>query len=159
MTRIPIILNVNGQSYPVEVEPHRTLLSVLREDLALTGTKVNCQAGECGACTVILDGLAINSCLYLAVHAAGKQIVTIEGLAGPGGLHPVQQAFVENAGVQCGYCTPGFIMAAVAFLEGRPEATEAELVEAVAGNICRCTGYGGIRQSLRASLAHYKEGK
>ena len=159
MPRIPITLNVNGQSYPVEVEPHRTLLAVLREDLALTGTKSNCQAGECGACTVIMGGLAINSCLCLAVHAAGKQIVTIEGLAGPERLHPVQRAFVENAGVQCGYCTPGFIMSAVAFLAGKPDATEAELMEAVAGNICRCTGYGGIRQSLRVALAQYQEGK
>jgi len=159
MPRIPITLNVNGQAYPLEVEPQRTLLAVLREDLALTGTKSNCQAGECGACTVILDGAAINSCLCLAVRAAGKQVVTIEGLAGPDGLHPVQQAFVENAGVQCGYCTPGFILSAVAYLDSRPTATEGELLEAVAGNLCRCTGYGGIRQSLRAALAHYKEGK
>lgn len=152
MQRISITLQVNGQAYPLEITPNRTLLDVLREDLALTGTKTNCLSGECGVCTVIVDGQAVNACLYLAVRADGKQVRTVEGLAGPEGLHPVQEAFVESAAVQCGYCTPGFIMSAVALLEGKPNVTEAELLEAVSGNICRCTGYASIRQALRKSI-------
>lgn len=152
MQRIAITLQVNGQGYPLEIAPNRTLLDVLREDLALTGTKPNCLSGECGVCTVIVDGQAVNACLYLAVRADGKQVKTVEGLAGPEGLHPVQEAFIESAAVQCGYCTPGFIMSAVAFLEGNSNPTEAELLEAVSGNICRCTGYASIRQALRNSI-------
>lgn len=152
MQRIAITLQVNGQAYPLELAPNRTLLDVLREDLALTGTKPNCLSGECGACTVIVDGQAVNACLYLAVRADGKQVKTVEGLAGPEGLHPVQEAFVESAAVQCGYCTPGFIMSAVALLDGNSNPTEAEMLEAVSGNICRCTGYASIRQALRKSL-------
>jgi aerobic-type carbon monoxide dehydrogenase small subunit (CoxS/CutS family) len=159
MQRIPITLNVNGEGYPLEVEPQRTLLEVLREDLALTGTKSNCLAGECGACTVIVDGRAINACLYLAVRADGKQVTTVEGLAGPEGLHVAQEAFIRHAGVQCGYCTPGFIMSAVALLEANPQPTEAEMLAAVAGNICRCTGYTGIRRALSAVMAKAKEAK
>jgi len=153
MQRIPITLNVNGETYPLEVVPQRTLLEVLREDLTLTGTKSNCQTGECGACTVIVDGLAINSCLYLAVRADGKRITTVEGLAGPKGLHTAQEAFIQNAGVQCGYCTPGFIMSTVALLDRTPQPAEEELVAAVVGNICRCTGYTGIRRALHAIIA------
>jgi carbon-monoxide dehydrogenase small subunit len=152
MQRIPITLEVNGETYPLEVVPQRTLLEVLREDLTLTGTKSNCQTGECGACTVIVDGLAVNSCLYLAVRADGKRITTVEGLTGPNGLHPVQEAFIQNAGVQCGYCTPGFIMSAVALLDRTQQPGEEELVTAVVGNICRCTGYTGIRQALNAII-------
>lgn len=152
MQRLAITLQVNGQSFPLEVAPHRTLLDVLREDLALTGTKSNCLSGECGACTVIVDGQAVNACLYLAVRADRKQVVTIEGLAGPEGLHPVQEAFVESGAIQCGYCTPGFIMSAVALFDGDTRPMEAELLEAVAGNICRCTGYTAIRQALRKSI-------
>jgi carbon-monoxide dehydrogenase small subunit len=159
MQRIPITLNVNGEGYPLEVEPQRTLLEVLREDLALTGTKSNCLAGECGACTVIVDGRAINACLYLAVRADGKQVTTVEGLAGPEGLHVAQEAFIRHAGVQCGYCTPGFIMSAVALLEANPQPTEAEMLAAVAGNICRCTGYTGIRRALSSVMAKAKEAK
>lgn len=152
MQRLAITLQVNGQSFPLEVAPHRTLLDVLREDLALTGTKSNCLSGECGACTVIVDGQAVNACLYLAVRADGKQVATIEGLAGPEGLHPVQEAFVESGAIQCGYCTPGFIMSAVALFDGDTRPMEAEFLEAVAGNICRCTGYTAIRQALRKSV-------
>lgn len=159
MPRKSITLNVNGEVYPLEVAPDRSLLDVLREDLGLKGTKPNCLAGECGACTVIVEGLAVNACLLLAVRADGKAITTIEGLAGPEGLHPVQEAFIQNAGVQCGYCTPGFIMAAVAELDRNPQLTEAEMWKAVEGNICRCTGYAGIRQSLRAALAMVKEAR
>ncbi|KPK05261.1 MAG: hypothetical protein AMJ56_16145 [Anaerolineae bacterium SG8_19] len=153
MQRIAITLQVNDQDYPLELAPNRTLLDVLREDLALTGTKPNCLSGECGACTVIVDGQAVNACLYLAVRADGKQVKTVEGLAGPEGLHPVQEAFVESAAVQCGYCTPGFIMSAVALLDGNSNPTEAEMLEAVSGNICRCTGYASIRQALRRSIS------
>ena len=152
MQRLFITLEVNGQSFPVEIAPHRTLLDVLREDLALTGTKPNCLSGECGACTVIVDGQAVNACLYLAVRADGKQVTTVEGLARPEELHPVQEAFIKSAAVQCGYCTPGFIMSAVALLEGESNPTEAEMLAAVAGNICRCTGYASIRQALRLSM-------
>lgn len=157
MPRLPITLDVNGQTYLLEVEAHRTLLEVLREDLTLTGAKSNCQAGECGACTVIVDGRALNACLYLAVRADGKQVTTIEGLAGAEGLHPVQEAFIRKAGVQCGYCTPGFIMSAVALLGRNPQPTEAEMLAAVAGNICRCTGYTNIRQALRAAITDAAE--
>lgn len=153
MQRIAITLQVNDQDYPLELAPNRTLLDVLREDLALTGTKPNCLSGECGTCTVIVDGQAVNACLYLAVRADGKKVKTVEGLAGPEGLHPVQEAFVESAAVQCGYCTPGFIMSAVALLDGNSNPTEAEMLEAVSGNICRCTGYASIRQALRKSIS------
>jgi carbon-monoxide dehydrogenase small subunit len=151
MSRVSISLDVNGHAYPLQIEPHRTLLSVLREDLALTGTKANCLEGECGACTVLVDGQAVNACLYLAVRAQGKAIVTIEGLAQAAGLHPLQQAFLQEGGVQCGYCTPGFIMAAAALLAETPHPTEAELNRALAGNLCRCTGYVNIRRAVRAA--------
>ena len=151
MSRMSISLEVNGHAYPLQVEPHRTLLSVLREDLALTGTKANCLEGECGACTVLVDGQAVNACLYLAVRAQGKAIVTIEGLALAARLHPLQQAFLQEGGVQCGYCTPGFIMAAAALLAENPHPTEAELNRALAGNLCRCTGYVNIRRAVRAA--------
>ena len=138
----------------MEVEPHRTLLEVLREDLTLTGTKSNCQEGECGACTVMVDGRAVNSCLFLAVRAQGKQITTVEGLARRGRLHPIQEAFIQYGGVQCGYCTPGFIVSAAALLTINPRPTDEELTRALSGNICRCTGYVNIRRALRAVIEH-----
>jgi carbon-monoxide dehydrogenase small subunit len=151
MSRLPIVLDVNGHVYHVEIEPHRMLLEVLREELALTGTKTNCQEGECGACTVWIDGLAVNACLYLAVRAQGKAITTIEGLpALASSLHPLQEAFIQHGGVQCGYCTPGFIMAAAALLRENPHPSDEELTRALAGNLCRCTGYVNIRRALRA---------
>ncbi len=148
--RRTVSLEVNDQRYQVEVEPHRTLLEVLREDLSLTGTKPNCEAGECGACTVLLDGRAINACLFLVVRADEREITTVEGLAEGDRLHPLQEAFLQNAAVQCGYCTPGFLMSAAAVLRGNPNPTEEEFREAVVGNLCRCTGYAGISQALRA---------
>ena len=154
MSRLPILFNVNGQEHSVEVEPHRTLLEVLREDLTLTGTKSNCQEGECGACTVMVDGRAVNSCLFLAVRAQGKQITTVEGLARRGRLHPIQEAFIQYGGVQCGYCTPGFIVSAAALLAINPRPTDEELTRALSGNICRCTGYVNIRRALRAVIEH-----
>lgn len=142
--KVALTLNVNGQSYTVEVPPHKLLLDVLREEIGLTGTKESCREGECGVCTVLLDGKIVNSCLVLAASAAGKQVVTVEGIAETGCLHPVQQAFIDKAGVQCGFCTPGFMVAAKALLDENPAPTEAQIREYLAGNLCRCTGYNGI---------------
>lgn len=143
---------VNGKEYAVEVSANETLLDVLREKLGLTGTKFGCGNGECGACTVLVDGEAVNSCLLLALECEGRTIETIEGLAGPGGeLHPIQQAFIENFGIQCGFCTPGMIMSAKALLDRNPSPTEEEIREAIDGNICRCTGYQSIVDSIAAA--------
>ena len=158
MTKMPVRLTVNGQLYEVEVEPHRVLVDVLREELGLTGTKESCREGECGACTVIIDGKAVNSCLVLAVWADGKSIETVEGLATGGRLHPVQTAFAQNAAVQCGFCTPGFLMATKALLDEVPDPTEDEIRAALAGNICRCTGYRQIVAAVQSAARTLKEG-
>ena len=152
MSRVAIVLNVNGVAYPLEIESHRTLLEVLREDLALTGTKANCLAGECGACTVLVDGRAVNACLYLAVRANGKQVTTVEGLVRNGELHPVQRAFIQAGAVQCGYCTPGFLLSTKALLDANPAPSDEEIERALAGNLCRCTGYVSIRRAVRAAI-------
>jgi len=144
MPRMAITLEVNGDPYEVFVEADRTLLDVLRTDLGLTGTKTNCLEAECGVCTVLVDGLAVNACLYLAVAAQRRAVTTIEGLARGGAVHPLQQAFIESGAVQCGYCIPGTILAAKAYLDENPTPTEAEVREALAGNLCRCTGYQKI---------------
>jgi carbon-monoxide dehydrogenase small subunit len=159
MNRVSVTLNVNGKAYPLEIEPHRTLLEVLRDDLVLTGTKANCLEGECGACTVLLDGRPVNSCLYLAVRANGKQVTTVEGLAQDGDLHPLQEAFIEAGAVQCGYCTPGMLMSAKALLDGNPHPTDEEIVRALAGNLCRCTGYVNIRRALRAATKRLEKAR
>ncbi len=150
-----IRLTVNGDEHVLQVEARRTLLEVLREAFDLTGTKEMCNKGDCGGCTVILDGRPVLSCLTLAVEADGKEVLTIEGLAGSGGEpHPLQKAFVEHGAVQCGYCTPGFIMAAKALLDRNPHPGVEEIEEALSGNFCRCTGYGKIVKAvLRASGA------
>ncbi|MBI3078509.1 MAG: (2Fe-2S)-binding protein [Deltaproteobacteria bacterium] len=150
MARRKIRLTVNGRGYQVEVEPTQTLVDVLRETLGLTGTKVNCRMGECGACTVILDGRTVHACLTLAPHAAGRKIVTIEGLASGGELHPLQRAFIEHYGFQCGFCTPGMILSAKALLDENPHPTPAEIKRAIAGNLCRCTGYHQIIEAIEA---------
>jgi aerobic-type carbon monoxide dehydrogenase small subunit (CoxS/CutS family) len=148
---IPISLNVNGRSHSLRIDPSRTLLDVLRKDLGLLGTKENCQEGECGACTVLVDGKAVNSCLLLAVRAQGTEITTIEGLESGDGLHPVQQAFMDAGAIQCGYCTPGFIMSTIDLLSVQQSPTDAEIDQALSGNICRCTGYSKIRSAVHAA--------
>ena len=143
---VPIDLTINGELHRVSVEPHWTLLSVLRGELGLTGTKENCLEAECGVCTVLLDGKAVNSCILLALQCAGRSIVTIEGLGDPEHLHPLQAAFVECGAVQCGYCIPGMILTAKSFLDecrGRLP-SEPEIREALSGTLCRCTGYQKI---------------
>jgi carbon-monoxide dehydrogenase small subunit len=142
---------INGEDYELAVDPRRTLLEVLREEVGLTGTKKGCDEGDCGACTVIIDGKAVTSCLVLAVEAQGKEILTIEGLAEDGELHPVQKAFVEYGAIQCGFCTPGMVMSAKALLDGKPHPTEEEVRAGIAGNLCRCTGYAKIVEAILAT--------
>ena len=149
MAKMALGLEVNGERHDVLVEPHRTLLEVLRDDLGLTGTKTNCLAAECGVCTVLLDGVAVDACLVLAATARGRAITTIEGLARDGRLHPLQQAFIDHGAVQCGYCIPGMIMAAAAFLVEHPVPVGDEIREALSGNLCRCTGYAKIFEAVR----------
>ena len=146
-------LHVNGEDFDLYTAPHRTLLEVLRDELGLTGTKEGCGTGDCGACTVIMDGRAVISCLVLAPEAAGRQITTIESLASDGRLHPIQQAFIDHAAAQCGYCTPGIIMSIKALLDTNPSPTLEEVRVGIAGNLCRCTGYAKIYQAIDAAAA------
>jgi carbon-monoxide dehydrogenase small subunit len=149
--RYDATLNVNGRAYPVAIEPGRNLLSVLRSEVGLTGAKEGCDDSECGACMVLLDGQPVNSCSYLALQADGREIVTIEGLAGEDGqLHPLQQAFLDQGGVQCGFCTPGMLISATALLRENPSPTDDEIGQALGGNLCRCTGYHGILHAVKA---------
>lgn len=145
-----IELRINGDLYEVAIDPRRTLVEVLRDDLDLTGTKESCGDGDCGACTVLMDGKPVNSCLTLALEAQGKDILTIEGLAQNGQLHPVQQAFIDYFAVQCGFCTPGMILSAKALLDRNPHPTEDEVRKAISGNLCRCTGYVKIVEAILA---------
>jgi len=145
-------IRVNGQDYEITVEPARTLLDVLRYELGLTGTKEGCGTGSCGSCTVLVDGEAINSCLVFAVEVEGKEITTIEGLSQKKKLHPLQQAFIDEGAVQCGFCTPGVILTAKALLDSNPHPAESQIRQAIAGNLCRCTGYDKIvRAIMRAA--------
>lgn len=148
-----ITVTVNGKTSTKEVEPRTLLVHFLRDHLGLTGTNVGCDTSQCGACTIHLDGLAVKSCTTLAVQADGSEITTIEGLATNGELHPMQQAFWDNHGLQCGYCTPGMIMAATKLVEGNPNISEAEVREGLEGNLCRCTGYDNIVKSILAAAA------
>ena len=141
-------LDVNGEEHEILTEVHKTLLEVLREDLGLTGTKRGCDQGACGACTVLIDGKARLSCITLAVDAQGRKIVTIEGLSRDGRLHPLQQAFIEKGAIQCGFCTPGMILTAKAFLDENPHTTAEEVKRAISGNLCRCTGYVKIVEAI-----------
>ncbi|GAF67611.1 unnamed protein product, partial [marine sediment metagenome] len=148
---------VNGETFNLEAEDRRTLAEVIREDLQLLGTHMICEKGECGACTVIMDGLAVNSCLVLAADANGKEIETIEGVAQGFELHPIQKNFVEKGAVQCGMCTSGMILTAKAFLEKKPDPDEEEVRHAIAGNFCRCTGYVRIVDAILSSAPNLKE--
>ena len=150
---------LNGESYALKVFPWRTLLEVLREDLQLTGAKEGCGQGECGSCTVIMNGKTVNSCLVLALEADGQEITTVEGLAEGDVLHPIQEAFVEEAGMQCGFCTPGMIMSAKYLLDKNPAPNEEEIREGIAGNFCRCTGYTKIIESIKTASELMKGGK
>ena len=145
-----IVLSVNGEDREIEIEPNRLLLQALRHDIGLTGTKEGCSIGVCGACSVIVDGRLVSSCLTLAVACQDKEITTIEGLANEGKLHPMQQAFLDYGGFQCGICTPGQIIAAKALLDTNPNPTEDEVKEWMSGNLCRCTGYYKILESVMA---------
>jgi len=145
-----IELNVNGELYEVAIQQHRTLAEVLREELDLIGTKEACNQGDCGSCTVILDGKTVTACLILAVEADGRDVRTIEGISDGGELNPVQKAFVEYGAIQCGFCTPGMVMSATALLEENPNPTEDEVRMGIAGNICRCTGYTKIVEAILA---------
>ena len=148
---------LNGDQMEIEVEPHWTLLYLLREHLELTGTKSGCEVGECGACTVIIDGKAVNSCLFPVMEIEGATVTTIEGLAEPSGeLNPLQKSFVEQGGVQCGFCTPGMVMSAKGLLDENPEPTEDDIRHALAGNFCRCTGYVQILDSVKAASHAYE---
>lgn len=149
--RRDITLQINGGDYPIRVEPRRTLVDAIRDECGLAGTHSGCEHGVCGACTVLLDGEPVRACLMFAVQAEGKAIRTVEGLAQGARLHPMQQAFTTHHALQCGFCTPGFLMLAVGVLEQQPEIGEAELVEALSSNLCRCTGYQNIVKAVSAA--------
>ena len=171
MAKINITLHINGDTYPIAVEPWRTLAEVLREDLNLIGTKIGCGTGDCGACTVLINGKSVTSCLSLAIESDGKEITTIEGLSTiaaertrderrgtiSGTLHPIQEAFIEHGAIQCGYCTPGMILSAKYLLDRNPEPTELEVRQALSGNLCRCTGYNRIVKAVMAASKKIKQ--
>jgi aerobic carbon-monoxide dehydrogenase small subunit len=151
---VEVVIRVNGEARPATVEPRRTLADHLRERCGLTGTHLGCEHGVCGACTVLVDGEAVRSCLVFAVQADGRDVTTIEGLAAPdGGLSTVQAAFRDHHGLQCGFCTPGFVVSVTAFLRDNPDPTDEQTREALSGNLCRCTGYQGILAAVRAAAS------
>jgi carbon-monoxide dehydrogenase small subunit len=154
-----ISLVVNGERRELDVEPRRLLVQVIREDLDLTGTHVGCDTSQCGACTVIVDGAAVKSCAVLAVQADGSSVTTIEGLTPAGGLHPIQAAFREEHGLQCGFCTPGMIMTAVDLIASNPDPSDAEIRHGLEGNLCRCTGYQNIVAAVRTAAATMRDGE
>lgn len=154
--KISITLNVNARDYAISVEPRRTLADAVRDDCGLTGTHLGCEHGVCGACTVIVDGKPVRSCLMFAVQADGRPIRTVEGLARGDVLHPLQKAFWENHGLQCGFCTPGFLMLAAGALEAKPDMTEAEIRDVLSSNLCRCTGYQNIIKAVSAAAVEMR---
>jgi carbon-monoxide dehydrogenase small subunit len=158
MERKEIKFVLNGKPYEMSIPPWRTLLEVIRDDLKLTGTKEGCGQGECGSCTVIMGGKTVNSCLVPALEAEGQEITTIEGLAEAAALHPIQEAFVEQSGMQCGFCTPGMIISAKFLLDRNPSPSESEIRDGIAGNFCRCTGYTKIIESISAAAEAMKGG-
>jgi len=153
-----ITLNINGRGYLIEVEPRRTLADAIREDCGQTGTHIGCEHGICGTCTVIVDGDPVRSCLMFAVQADGKKIRTVEGLAQDDKLHPMQQAFMDHHGLQCGFCTPGFLMLAVGVLEREPDISDENLIDVLSSNLCRCTGYQNIIKAVRAAAKEMQKG-
>lgn len=154
-----IDFKLNGRDYSLEVRDDMRLLDFLREELKLTGTKEGCGEGECGACTVIIDGKAVNSCLVLAPEIDGKEVITVEGLERDGRLHPLQESFIEKGAIQCGFCTPGMLMSAKALLDGNADPSDEEIMEAIEGNLCRCTGYYKIVQAIRDAAGKLRNGK
>jgi carbon-monoxide dehydrogenase small subunit len=154
--RVDITLTINGTAYPLSVEPRRTLADVIRDDCGQTGTHLGCEHGVCGACTVLLDGDPIRSCLMFAVQADGRLIRTVEGLQNGTELHPLQQTFIRHHALQCGFCTPGFLMLAAGILERRPDIGEDELAEMLSSNLCRCTGYENILKAVKAAAVEMK---
>src|SRR6266571_5574114 len=154
--KVDITLTINGRDHAVRVEPRKTLVDVIRDECGQTGTHIGCEHGVCGACTVILDGEPVRSCLMFAVQAAGKPIRTVEGLAHGDEMHPMQRAFMEHHGLQCGFCTPGFLMLVVGVLEREPDIDDADLIEALSSNLCRCTGYQNIVKAVRAAAAEMR---
>jgi carbon-monoxide dehydrogenase small subunit len=155
----PLTVTVNGQERSAEVEPRLLLVHLLRETFGLTGTHVGCDTTSCGACTVLLDGMPIKSCTYFAVQAHGRALTTVEGLTGDGGLHPIQEAFKEEHGLQCGFCTPGMMLTATALLAETPRPSEEEIRWALSGNLCRCTGYQNIVKAVQHAAATLAEGR
>jgi aerobic carbon-monoxide dehydrogenase small subunit len=159
-TTIPVELTVNGKKMAAEVAAETRLVDLLRDNFYLTGTKEGCGVGECGACTVLLDGRPVNSCMVLAAQARGREVLTIEGVGGENGeLHPLQKAFIQTGAVQCGFCTPGMIMSALALLRRNPEPAEEEIADALAGNLCRCTGYKQIIDAVKLAAKNIKKEK
>ena len=154
--KIEIALLINGRRHIVRVEPRRTLVDAIRDDCGLTGTHIGCEHGVCGACTVLLSGEPVRSCLMFAVQADGKEIRTVEGLADGEALHPLQRAFMEHHGLQCGFCTPGFLMLAAGVLERQLDISDADLIEVLSSNLCRCTGYQNIVKAVRAAAAEMR---
>ena len=155
-----ISFNLNGQDIRVEVESHQMLVDVLRDTLKLTGTKIGCGHGECGACTVIVDGVSVSSCLYPAFEVEGKRVLTIEGLIGENNrMHPIQEAFIECGGLQCGFCTPGMVISTKALLDENPNPSEEEIRRGIAGNFCRCTGYTKIFESIKMASRKLRGGR
>jgi carbon-monoxide dehydrogenase small subunit len=154
----PVTLSINGESHTVQVEPRALLTHVLRDDLDLTGTHIGCDTSQCGACTVLIDGHAVKSCTVLAVQAEGAVITTIEGIGSPTNLHPLQEAFWEHHGLQCGFCTPGMILTAIDLLGSNPDPSDGEIREGLEGNFCRCTGYQNIVASINAAASTMRAG-
>ena len=156
-TTVQISVTVNGEARAADVEPRLLLVHFIRESLNLTGTHIGCDTTHCGACTVLLDGRPVKSCTVFAVQADGRDVKTVESLAAAGALHPIQEAFTEEHGLQCGFCTPGMMLTGVAFLESNPDPTETEIRQAISGNLCRCTGYVNIIKAYQSAAAKLRE--
>jgi aerobic carbon-monoxide dehydrogenase small subunit len=154
--KVEITLSINGRDYPIRVEPRRTLVDAIRDDCGQTGTHIGCEHGVCGACTILVDGEPMRACLMFAVQAEGKTLRTVEGLANGEELHPLQRAFIENHGLQCGFCTPGFLMLAAGVLETEPDISDEDLLDVLSSNLCRCTGYQNIIKAVRAAAAEMR---